>query len=308
MAERDHRTARIDSELDLGFEVDARLTLSPLRHGPHDPVTRFETGGAVWRASRTPAGTATVRLSRAGRGWRVVAWGEGAELAVEALPRLLGAEDDPTALDLPPGPLRDLSRRLVGLRFGRSDDVMGSLVPAIIEQKVSGPEAQRSYRALVLRHGERAPGPGGLVVPPPPERIAALPYHELHPLGLEQRRAMTLIRAAGRGAWLQEGLAMSRETAAARLRSVPGVGAWTTAETLRTAMGDPDALSLGDFHTPHLVSWALAGEARSDDARMLELLEPYRGQRARLVRLLELAGLFPPRYGSRVRHRSIAAM
>jgi 3-methyladenine DNA glycosylase/8-oxoguanine DNA glycosylase len=306
--QRDDATARIDRELDLGFEVDARLTLSSLRHGPRDPVIRFEADGVVWRASRTPAGTATLRLSRTRRGWRVVAWGDGAELAVDAVPRLLGAEDDPAALELPPGPLRDLARRLVGLRFGRSDDVMGSLVPAIIEQKVTGLEAQRSYRALVLRYGEPAPGPGGLFVAPSPERVAALAYHELHPLGLEQRRAVTLARAARRAGWLQAGIAMSTETAAARLRSIPGVGAWTTAETLRSAMGDPDALSLGDFHTPNLVGWLLAGEARGDDARMLELLEPYRGQRARLVRVLELSGLVAPRFGPRMRGRSMAAL
>jgi 3-methyladenine DNA glycosylase/8-oxoguanine DNA glycosylase len=299
---------RVDMRLDLGFEVDAQLTLSPLRHGVGDPTIRFEPDGVVWRAQRWPSGDATVRLQPSRDGWRVTAWGDAASEAVEALPRLLGAKDDPAALILPPGFLRDLSRRFALLRFGRSDDVMGSLVPAIIEQKVTGIEARRSYRRLVLRYGRPAPGPGGLFLPPSPDSLAALPYFELHPLGLEQRRASTLIRAAQRAAWLQEGADLGPTVAMTRLRAIPGIGAWTAAETTRAALGDPDAVSLGDYHTPSLVSWVLAGEPRADDDRMLELLEPYRGQRARLVRMLELSGVRPPAYGPRRRLRSIAAM
>lgn len=294
----------VDTVIEPGFEVDAVLTLGPLRHGPGDPTIRFESG-AIWRATRTPDGPATLRLSLDARGWRAMAWGIGAEHAVAGVPRLLGAEDDPAALILPRGPLRTLAARSAGLRFARSDDVMGSLLPAIIEQKVTGPEAQRSWRALVLRHGEAAPGPGGLHVPPAADVIAALPYFELHRLGIEQRRAVTLIRAAARASWLQEAVALGQDAAVARLRTVPGVGAWTASETVRAVFGDPDAVSIGDFHTPDLVCWALAGEPRGDDARMLELLEPFRGQRARVVRILELSGLTPPRYGPRATHRSI---
>jgi 3-methyladenine DNA glycosylase/8-oxoguanine DNA glycosylase len=185
---------------------------------------------------------------------------------------------------------------------------MGSLVPAIIEQKVTGLEAQRAYRGLVLRHGEPAPGPGGLHLPPAPATIAALPYFAMHPLGIEQRRALTLIRAAERAGWLEQAATLAPQEALARLAAIPGVGAWTAAETARSAFGDPDAVSVGDFHTPNLVCWALAGEPRGDDQRMLELLEPYRGQRARLVRILELSGIVAPRYGPRARIRSIAGL
>jgi 3-methyladenine DNA glycosylase/8-oxoguanine DNA glycosylase len=294
----------IDRLIRLAFEVDAALTMAPLRHGPNDPTIRFE-GPVAWWALRTADGPATLRLAPAHDGWRVMAWGPGAELAATGVPRLLGSEDDPAALVLPQGPLLDLARSLPGLRFGRSDAVLASLVPAIIEQKVTGPEAQRAYRRLVLRYGEPAPGPGRLHLPPSVPVLAALPYYELHPLGLEQRRAVTLIRAAREVERLESAVGLPPEQALALLRSVPGVGAWTAAETARAALGDPDAVSVGDFHLPHLVSWALAGEPRADDARMLELLEPYRGQRARLVRLLELSGIVPPRYGPRMRTRSI---
>jgi len=301
-------TAGLERRLDLGFHVDAQLTLAALRHGPGDPTIRFEPGGVIWRASRPPAGPATVRLAPSGAGWHVLAWGDGAEHALQALPRLLGSDDDPTQLVLPWGRLRAIAERFAGLRFGRSDDVMGSLVPAIIEQKVTAREAQRSWRALVMRYGEVAPGPGKLWLAPRPAVLAALPSYDLHELGLEQRRAATLIRAARQAPSLESCVALPGPAALARLRAVPGIGAWTAAETARSAFGDPDAVSLGDFHTPHLVAWALAGEARADDARMLELLEPYRGQRARLVRLLELAGIRAPSYGPRRRLRSIASL
>jgi 3-methyladenine DNA glycosylase/8-oxoguanine DNA glycosylase len=90
-----------------------------------------------------------------------------------------------------------------------------------------------------------------------------------------------------------------------RLTSVPGIGPWTAAEVGVRALGDVDAVSVGDFHLPNLVAFALAGEPRGTDARMLALLEPYRGQRARVVRLLELSGVRAPRYGPRLSVRGI---
>jgi 3-methyladenine DNA glycosylase/8-oxoguanine DNA glycosylase len=87
--------------------------------------------------------------------------------------------------------------------------------------------------------------------------------------------------------------------AAARLRAYPGIGPWTAAEVTLRALGDPDAVSVGDFHLPNVVAFALAGEPRGDDARMLELLEPWRGHRARVVRLLEASGIEAPKFGPR---------
>jgi 3-methyladenine DNA glycosylase/8-oxoguanine DNA glycosylase len=92
-----------------------------------------------------------------------------------------------------------------------------------------------------------------------------------------------------------------------RLQAFPGVGPWTAAEVARIALGDADAVSVGDYHLPHLVGWALAGEARGTDERMLELLEPYRGQRGRVQLLLEASGLHAPRYGPRAEVGSIAS-
>lgn len=289
----------VDELVRLDFEVDLRLTLGELSKGPRDPTIRFEHGIA-WRALHTSDGPATIRIAPAREGWRVSAWGPGAAAAAAAVPRSLGSEDEPEALQLPPGRLRDLAARLTGLRFGRTDAVWPSLVPAICGQKVTAAQAHRAYFGIIRRWGEDAPGPAGLRLLPRPEAVAALPYYAFHPVGLEQRRAVTLIRAAERAGSLQEAVGMPPAAAMARLRSVPGIGAWTAAEVARSAFGDPDAVSLGDFHIPDMVCWALAGVPRGDDQRMLELLEPYRGQRARVVRLIEAAGIRPPKYGPRL--------
>lgn len=290
------------------WPIDPALTLAPLRHGRGDPTIRFETG-TIWRATRTPQGPATTRLEYVrGDGFRILAWGPGREWAVEALPRLLGADDDPEAFEPPPGLLQELHRRSPGLRFGRSDALFESLLPAITEQKVTGIEARRAYRGLIRVYGEPAPGPGRLRLAPAPERLAALPYYAFHPFGLEQRRAEIVRRAAARAAWLGATGTLAHDAALDRLRSVPGIGPWTAAETVRTAFGDPDAISIGDYHLPSLVCWALAGEPRGDDARMLELLEPFRGQRARAARLLETSGIGAPRYGPRMTPRNIGRL
>ena len=88
---------------------------------------------------------------------------------------------------------------------------------------------------------------------------------------------------------------------------------------MRIAYGDSDAVSVGDWHIPHTVSWALAGEVRAGsrdassaglspaDERMLELLEPFRGHRGRVCALLERAGYAAPRFGPRMSIRSFAS-
>jgi 3-methyladenine DNA glycosylase/8-oxoguanine DNA glycosylase len=291
----------------FGKPVDPWQTLAPLRHGHGDPTVRFDHRG-VWRATRTALGPATVFISPDAGWFRVLAWGPGRDPAIEAIPRLLGQEDDAESFHPRHPLLRELARRCPGLRFGRTDAVYEALIPAVIEQKVTGIEARRSYRALLRSHGEPAPGPSGLRLPPSPERLARTPYHALHPLGIEQRRADTLRRTAAAAGRLEQTVRLPADAALRALRTVPGVGAWTAAEAARVSFGDPDAVSVGDYHVPNVVCWALAGEPRGDDARMLELLEPYRGQRARVVRLLEAGGIYPPARGPRMAPRSIAGM
>jgi len=286
------------------FELDALATLAALWHGPTDPQMRFD-GSVVARASRTPEGPASLRIEIKRDELVGQAWGPGAGWAIEALPDLVGARDDPTQLEPRHPLLAQLARRHAGLRMTRSGRVLEALLPAIISQKVTGLEARRSYRQLLAEWGEPAPGPLGLRLWPTTEVLAHQPYWRFHPLGLEQRRATVLRAAAAAASRLEQVVEMSPADGRRRLMALPGIGAWTAAETLRVAVGDPDAISVGDYHIPNLVSWALAGEPRGNDARMLELLEPYVGQRARVVQLLEAGGLYPPRYGPRLAPRGI---
>lgn len=280
--------------------VDLRLTLSPLqRAGRWDPAVRVGDREA-WRATRNIDGPATLRYRLAGEDIEIEGWGPGASLELDRAPDLLGDAD---SLDgfVPHHPLvAALARRFRGLRITRSGGVFESLVPTIFEQKVIGMEARAGYGRMVRRLGEPAPGPAGLIVPPAAERLAATPYFEFHRFALERRRAETLIGAARRAQWLDAAAAMTPEAARARLTSLPGIGAWSAAEVAIVALGDADAVSEGDYHLPHVVAWALAGQRRGDDAMMLELLEPYRGHRGRVLRLLEAGGAGPPRRGPRL--------
>jgi 3-methyladenine DNA glycosylase/8-oxoguanine DNA glycosylase len=295
------RTFRLDAPLDL------RLTLGPLVRGTGDPAMRLTPGRAL-RATRTADGPATIELVVAGGELRAKTWGQGAEAALDGAAALAGLEDDRADFEPGRGLIGELDRRFRGLRIGRTGAVLEALVPAILEQKVIGIEARRAYRGIIARWGEAAPGPFGLRLLPSPEILAAIPYHELHPLGVERRRSDLIRAVAARATRLEEVVTLPREDAYRRLRALPGIGPWTAAEVALRALGDPDAVSVGDFHLPNLVSFALAGEPRGTDARMLELLEPYRGQRGRVIRLLEASGIWPPARGPRCPIRSIAAI
>ena len=286
--------------------LDLRRTLAPLWRGSGDQTIRLAAGRA-WRATRTSDGPATVAFAQAGHELRAEAWGPGAERALADVPSLLALLREP--LPIPPGhPLvAHLARRFPGVRIPRTGAIIESLVPAILEQKVTGAEARRARNGLIGAHGEPAPGPSEwrLRLGPSAATLAALPYYAYHPFGIERRRAELIRRVAARAAWLEAVVDLPLTDAYARLTSMPGIGPWTAAEVGVRALGDDDAVSVGDFHLPNLVAFALAGEPRGTDERMLELLEPYRGQRARVIRLLELSGIRAPRYGPRLSARGI---
>ncbi len=294
------RRLRLRRALDLG------TTLGPLRHGRGDRTIRLGRSEA-WLALRTADGPAALRLVQVSEdALDVTVWGDGADAAHDAVAATVGERDEPDRLLARHQVIRDLQRRNAGLRLPRTGRVFDALLPSILEQKVTGTEAFRSYALLLRTHGEPAPGPGDLLLPPTAERVASLPYWAFHPLGVERRRADVIRRAARRAAWLDA--ATTSDEARRRLTALPGIGAWTAAEVLRSAFGDPDAVSVGDFHFPNSVAWALAGEPRGSDERMIELLEPYRGQRGRVQRLLEVGRVTAPRRGPRLSPRSIAAM
>ena len=280
-------------------------TFSLHRHGPGDPTVRIEPRG-LWRATLTPEGPATLRLDIRGKEVDATVWGRGSAWLLDRVGTFIGT-DDVSKVAPAHRAVRELQHRLPGLRIGASHAVLEALVPAILEQKVTSYEAHQSFRKLAFAFGEPAPGPVRLRVPPDPCVLAAQPYWTFHRYGVERKRADVIRAVCGRAKRLEECLDLPPPQADARLRSFKGIGPWTVAEVRARAMGDPDAVSVGDLHLPHLVAWTLAGESYATDARMLELLEPYRGQRGRVIRMIE-CGSRRPRRVPRPRVRAIEAI
>jgi 3-methyladenine DNA glycosylase/8-oxoguanine DNA glycosylase len=287
--------------------VDLRATLGPIGRGPYDPTTQWEASSSavVWRTFTTPDGPVTLRLEQPGRGAAISAraWGPGSEWAIAGVPQLCGADDDWSQLDLSRHPfLADTLRRNPGLRLPTTRRVFEAMAPAIFEQKVTSLEAYREWARLVTRFGTMPPGPAHLMprnlrVAPTPEVWRAIPSWEWHQAGVDPTRSRTLVEAASRAAAIERAADGADPTTA--LTSLRGIGPWTVAETLQRSHGHPDQVSVGDYHVPHFVGYALAGDRQCDDEGMLELLEPWAGQRQRVVRLILLSGRLPERRGPR---------
>jgi len=289
---------------ELSRPLDLRLTLAPLGFGPwlrHD-------GAALVRATRTPEGPATMRIERSNGSVQVQAWGSGAEWTVVNAPAICGEADDDSGF-VPAHPLlKQLHRQIRGIRMPRTHAVFEALVPTVLTQQVTTDAARESYNHMVNALGEAAPGPFRLKLPPGPAVYSAMPYWRFHRFGVERRRADIVVRAARSAKRLEETTAMSLQAAYLRLLAFPGVGPWTAAKVAMVALGDADAVPVGDYHLPHSIGYALEGTPRSTDDRMLELLEPYRGHRARVIRLITAAGIAAPKFGPRKPLRNIRAM
>ncbi len=282
--------------------VDVRRTLAPLSRGRADPTHRLEPDGALWRTTVTAEGPATCRLTQ--RGLHEVtcqAWGPGAERVVAGLADLLGGRDRAEGF-VPGHPLLEQTHlRHPGLRVPRTGQVLEALVPAVLEQKVTGKEARASFRHLVLQHGTPAPGPApaGMRVPPDAAGWRRVPSWDWHRAGVDGKRSRTVCEAATLAPRLEQAVGMAPEAANARLSAVRGIGPWTVAEVAARALGDTDALSVGDYHLSQFVGWALVGQPL-DDEGMVALLERWRPHRYRVVRLLELSGVGKPRFGPKL--------
>lgn len=281
--------------IQISGPLDLRRTIGPLI----SPSPRLGSAGVgeAWKTWRTPDGPATVRLEITAGGLSAEAWGDGAGWALDHVLELAGGRDAPSSFQPDHPLLRDLQLRSLGSRFGATRSVFEAIVPSVLGQKVTTRESHRGYRRLVERYGEPAPGPGNLLMAPSAEVLAELPYYEFHPLGIERKRADIIRGLAARANRLEEAAHMDREAAWRRLTAFDGVGPWTAALVMAVVHGDADAVPVGDYHIPNTVAWALAGEPRGDDRRMLELLEPYRGHRGRVIRLLKHAKVRAPKYG-----------
>ncbi len=283
-------------------------TLRQQRRGGIDPTFRIDEAGRLWRGLRTPEGTATLLVEARPRDGDVYAeaWGDGADWALESVPGLLGALDSWDGFEPRHPVLAEARRRHPHARLGRSGLLMEALVPSIIEQKVTGQEAFGGFRALVHRFGERAPGPGverKVWVQPDAETLRTIPSWEWLRLHIDPARSRAIVTVARVAGTLERLTTVSPEEADRRLRTVPGIGVWTSAEVRQRTFGDPDAVSFGDYHIAKDVGWALTGTPFDDD-EMAAFLEPYRPQRGRVPALISLAGLHRPRHGPRMAPRT----
>lgn len=269
-----------------------------------DPGRRL-ADGAIWRAYNSPTGPVTLRVERTQSGVRGTAWGKGSEHALEILPDLVGADDDPRAFQPDHPLLTELIRRKPGIRFGKTHDPVGQLIVTIPGQRVTSKNARQTRRELAYRFGEMAPGPAGLRLPPDPEKIATLSYANLHNAGLERSRATTLLEVCRRANRIRQLGERPHEDAARALQSIRGIGPWTANHVVQIAWGWTDAIQLGDYWLPSIVVHALTGKARAEDDEMLELLEPFRPHRARVIKLIAASGIKPPRFGPKLPVRDI---
>jgi 3-methyladenine DNA glycosylase/8-oxoguanine DNA glycosylase len=290
------------------WPVPVAAILGQHRRGPGDPTYKVDLAGRHWRGLRTPEGPTTLMVdSRLNSGeLHAAAFGPGAQWALDTLPALLGADDNVTGFE----PRHPVLARAFELhphwRFSRSGLVMEALVPAIIEQKVTGQEAFGGFRALVHRYGERAPGPGhdlDLWVQPAPDTLRAIPSWEWLKLHIDPARSRAVVLAARVADSLERITHVAPEDADERLRSLPGIGVWTSAEVRCRAMGDADAVSFGDYHVAKDIGWALTGE-EMDDMQLAEFLEPWRPHRGRVQALVGMAGMRRPRRGPRMAPRT----
>lgn len=288
------------------YPLDLVRVLAPLRRGSGDPTTRVSSN-EMWWACTTADGPATLRLTAEDADVRAESWGPGAALLLERVPDLLGASDDDSGF-VAAHDVVDRGRRAShGVRLCSTGRVWDVLVAAILEQKVTNREAWRSWRELCRRFGTPAPGPvEDLWTAPDPRRVREIRDWEWHKAGIDGARRRTLIAAASRANSLERAVPLGGERGRDLLCKIPGIGPWTAAEVAQRAWGDPDAVSVGDYHLPTIVGTALLGRP-ADDAEMLEALAPYAGHRHRAVRYLSAAGVRRPRHGPRLPARDYRA-
>ncbi len=309
-------TSALELEWEPAGPLNLQQTLGTLPRGSSDRTIMLAVNQA-WLGLATDAGAATLRLTVSSQrsGTQTVtatAWGPGASAALAGVPALLGGNDDWSGFDHPdfhatlPRLVTEARRRSLGLRLPATGRMVDAIIPAVLEQKVTMKEARHSFRFLMHKFGSAAPGaaaggpvPAGLMVAPSPEQWARIPSWEWHRAGVGPQRSATVMRLTKVASSLERLAAVPAEEAAAKLQSIPGIGLWTAAEVTQRTHGDADSISVGDYHLAAFVGYALTGRA-ADDAGMCALLEPWRGHRQRVVRMLGLSGFRKPAFGPRM--------
>jgi 3-methyladenine DNA glycosylase/8-oxoguanine DNA glycosylase len=291
----------------LDGPLDARHAL-PGYHLASDPTRRARPDGSVVFAARSPEGPVTTKMVVANGAAQIECWGPGSGWMAARGPQLTGAHDDPRPLQFDHDAIDELNRRFAALRHGATGVIVDGLLARTLGQRVLAREAGRSWSALCRALGDDAPGPFGLVLAPDPERVAGSPPWWFHQHGVDRGRATTLVAVARHARRLEECTALPLPKAYGRMRAIPGLGPWTVNGVARNALGDPDAIVVGDYWICHQIVSFLTGRARGSDAEMLELVERWTGQRGRVERLVAASGHRIQRFGPGVRTPRISTM
>jgi len=262
------------------------------RLGPYDPTA--DAGKDHFRKAFFYRGEpGAVEFLRDGNFLDVRAYGGFAAPLLEETLRGLSQDDLYSTFATEDSGVWRLHRSLPGLRLLRVPWLYDMTCSAILQQRIRTVDAMRDWRRIAQRWG--VPGPLGLRAFPSAEMLAQVAQFELEALGIDAQRSRTLLRFAQESRFVPLKPGMSFAELRRHLLRVPGIGPWTTESVMGYGAGDADAAIPGDLHLPHLVSYALAGEPEGSDERMMELLEPFRGHRFRIIRLLYESRLAVPR-------------
>ena len=292
-----------ERHIEHGKALDLRRTLRPLQVWPRDPALRIGRDEVAW-GIRSPEGPVSLRILTSPGVVRAQAWGPGSEWALSRVEDFLGLNDDVEAFQPTDPRIREMLRRHPGIRLPRTWRVVRMLVPIVLGQLVTGPEGVSAYKHLGRRLAEPAPGPLELWLPPDPRRLAGLTVSTYLACGALAKQARTIKSLCTVAHRMEEAAGMDFVGAARRLQALPGLGPWTAGSAMLQGMGFPDTIILGDYHMANFVAWNLAGEARADDRRMVELLRPFKGHRGRVLRLLGAEGRSAPKRGPRMALRT----
>lgn len=299
----------VPAETEVAFTVPTRVQASFRLHnfGPLDPSFRFERDRIV-QALNTPEGPAVLEIRPlraegevAAHRVRVLVHGAGGDYLVGRAERILGADDRPEAFVPQCAPTRRLVRAAPGLRLTRAASPYAMLISIVFQQRVAFRDAALSYRHLVRKFGTTAPGDFGLVVPPTPRVWARIPLHEFTALDVDRKRVETVRRVARIAGHIDRMFDEAYPEVDRKLSCQTGLGPWTVQNFLGFGFAHPDALPTGDYDLPHRVSSLFTGKPRSNDEEMARILEPYRGHRFRIIRMIDQAGVKHTRMGPRGR-------
>ena len=264
--------------------------------GPGDRTLRLERGHLL-AALHTPDGPATIEAEHRGASIRVECWGDGADWLTHRAEALLGLSDDPSRFDPRDPSFRRVWKRTLGIHLPTMPVLFPRLAQVVLLQLVTTGEGQRAWRRIVDDLGAPAPGPHDLRLPPKSEEIGRTPWVRFVADGVPHKQARTLVRCGRKMASLEASGTWGGEEALHAVAGLSGIGPWSVGYLRGTVLGDPDAVMTGDYHLPHSAAWILAGRERGTDEEMLDLLEPYRGHRFRVIRALWACGIRAPRRG-----------